>query len=164
MASLTRWTWVWLSSRSLWWTGRPGVLQSMGLQRVGHDRATELNWNLSLSDFIPCPLSSRFLYLLLLCYFQDTWAVSSVTLEKIKTISTSSSSHSQLPVYRHLTPSPLSSCCYEGWTPFVSQFQPAHLLKDITPPTLSIFSCIILVSSLLKVSCQQKNTLLASPT
>ena len=30
--------------RSWWWTGRPGVLRFMGLQRVGHDRATELNW------------------------------------------------------------------------------------------------------------------------
>ena len=37
MASLTRWTWVWVNSGSWWWTGRPGVLQSMGLQRVGHD-------------------------------------------------------------------------------------------------------------------------------
>ena len=40
----TWWTWVWVSSRSWWWTGRPGVLQSMGSQRVGHDWATELNW------------------------------------------------------------------------------------------------------------------------
>ena len=38
------WTWVWASSRSWWWTGKPGVLQSMGSQRVGHDQATELNW------------------------------------------------------------------------------------------------------------------------
>ena len=44
MASLTQWTWVWVSSASWWWTGRPGVLQSMGLQRVRHDWATELNW------------------------------------------------------------------------------------------------------------------------
>ena len=44
MASLTQWTWVWASSRSWWWTGKPGVLQSMGLQRVGPDSATELNW------------------------------------------------------------------------------------------------------------------------
>ena len=44
MASPTRWTWVWVNSRSLWWTGRPGVLWFMGLQRVGHDWATELNW------------------------------------------------------------------------------------------------------------------------
>ena len=35
MASLTQWTWVWASSRSWWWTGKPGVLQSMRLQRVG---------------------------------------------------------------------------------------------------------------------------------
>ena len=44
MASLTRQTWVWVNSGSWWWTGRPGVLQSMGSQRVGHDWVTELNW------------------------------------------------------------------------------------------------------------------------
>ena len=44
MASLTRWTWVWASSGSCWWTGKPGMLQSMGLQRVGHNWVTELNW------------------------------------------------------------------------------------------------------------------------
>ena len=43
MASTTRWTWVWVNSGSWWWTGRPGVLRFMGLWRVGHDRATELN-------------------------------------------------------------------------------------------------------------------------
>ena len=40
----TRWTWVWASSGSWWRTGIPGVLQSMGLQRAGHDWITELNW------------------------------------------------------------------------------------------------------------------------
>ena len=44
MALLTQWIWIWISSGSWWWTGRPGVLQSMGSQRVGHDWATELNW------------------------------------------------------------------------------------------------------------------------
>ena len=44
MASLTRWAWVWVKSRSWWWIGSPGVLQSMGSQRVGHDWATELSW------------------------------------------------------------------------------------------------------------------------
>ena len=43
MASSTRWTWVWVNSGSWWWTGRPGVLQSTGSQRVGHSW-TELNW------------------------------------------------------------------------------------------------------------------------
>ena len=40
MASLTQWTWVWANSGSWWWTGKPGVLQSMGSQRVGHDLVT----------------------------------------------------------------------------------------------------------------------------
>ena len=44
MVSPTQCTWVWVNSGSWWWTGRPGVLQSMGSQRVGHDWATELNW------------------------------------------------------------------------------------------------------------------------
>ena len=59
-ASLTQWTWVWVNSRSWWFTGRPGVLQSMGSQRVGHAWVTELNWtesgmgmlNLFLSSYV----------------------------------------------------------------------------------------------------------------
>ena len=46
MASLTQWTWVWVDSGSWWWTGRPGVLQFMGSQRVRHNWVTELNWNI----------------------------------------------------------------------------------------------------------------------
>ena len=42
MASLMRWTWVWANSPSWWWTGKPGVLQSMGLQWVGHTE--RVNW------------------------------------------------------------------------------------------------------------------------
>ena len=49
MASLTQWTWVWVSSRSCWWTGRPGVLQCMGSQRVRHEGVTELNWKYYVS-------------------------------------------------------------------------------------------------------------------
>ena len=44
MASLTQWTWVWVNSGSWWWTGRPGMLQSMGSQRVRHNWVTEVNW------------------------------------------------------------------------------------------------------------------------
>ena len=43
MASLTQWTWVWAGSRSWWWTGKPGVLQSMRSQEVGLEWVTELN-------------------------------------------------------------------------------------------------------------------------
>ena len=48
MASPTRWMWVWENSGSWWWTGRPGVVQFMGSQRIGHDWATELNWTESI--------------------------------------------------------------------------------------------------------------------
>ena len=44
MASSTQWMWVWVNSRSWWWTGRHGVLRFMGSQRVGQDWVTELNW------------------------------------------------------------------------------------------------------------------------
>ena len=47
MASPTQWTWVWMNSRRWWWTGRPGVLQFMGSQRVRH-WVTELNWGLGV--------------------------------------------------------------------------------------------------------------------
>ena len=42
MTSLTRWTWVWASSGSWWWTGKPGALQSMG--RKESDMTERLNW------------------------------------------------------------------------------------------------------------------------
>ena len=45
MASQALWIWIWIGSRSWWWTGKPGVLQSMGSQREVHNWATELNWN-----------------------------------------------------------------------------------------------------------------------
>ena len=44
MASPTWCTWLWISSRSWWWTGKPGMLQSIGSQRAGHNWVTELNW------------------------------------------------------------------------------------------------------------------------
>ena len=44
MASPTQWIWVWASSGSWWWTGKPGVLQSVGSQKVRHDWVTELKW------------------------------------------------------------------------------------------------------------------------
>ena len=56
MASPTWWTWLWVNSGSWWWTGRPSVLRFMGLQRVGHDWATELNWT-ELNVYVPVLLS-----------------------------------------------------------------------------------------------------------
>ena len=44
IASLTQWIWIWANSGRQWRTGKPGMLQSMGLQRVGHDLATDQQW------------------------------------------------------------------------------------------------------------------------
>ena len=55
MASLTRWTWVWVNSGSWWWTGRPIMLRFTGSQRVRPDWATELNW--CVKKQISSPLS-----------------------------------------------------------------------------------------------------------
>ena len=65
MASLTQWTWVWINSGSWWWTGRPGVLQSTGLQRVRRDWATELTDWLNDSLFVFIAHSSMSFVLLL---------------------------------------------------------------------------------------------------
>ena len=54
MASLTQWTWVWACSRSWWWTGEPGVMQSTGLQNAGHDWAT--NWTSKMPSIQFCDL------------------------------------------------------------------------------------------------------------
>ena len=66
----TRWTWVWVNAGSWWWTGRPGMLQSMGLQTVGHDWVTELNWTeckpSTCHTSLTCP---NFLYCLALAVF-----------------------------------------------------------------------------------------------
>ena len=49
-ASPNQWVWAWVNSGSWWWTGRPGVLQSMGSQKVRHDWVTELNWTVKLLE------------------------------------------------------------------------------------------------------------------
>ena len=77
MASLTWWTWVWVNFGSWWWTGRPGVLWFMGLQRVRrvrHDWATELNWTDSSEildlylDFVKLTVLKSLLNLLQYCF------------------------------------------------------------------------------------------------
>ena len=52
VASPTRWTWVWASSRSWWWTRKPGMLQSMGSQKAGHNWVTELNWTVNYACLV----------------------------------------------------------------------------------------------------------------
>jgi len=62
MASLTRWTWVWASSRSWWWIGKSGMLQSMGSQRIS-DMTERLKWELSgYKKISHCGLDLHFPY------------------------------------------------------------------------------------------------------
>ena len=67
IASLTEWTWVWASSESWWWTGKPGVLQSMGSQRVRHNWGTKLTYLLNMVSS-ECVLSPVLL-------FETPWTV-----------------------------------------------------------------------------------------
>ena len=62
-ASPTQWIWVWVNSKSWWWTGKPGMVWFMGSQRVGLDWVTELNWN----EIVPY---SRVLYIFEIYIFQ----------------------------------------------------------------------------------------------
>ena len=63
-SSPTRWTWVSVNSGRWWWTGRPGMLQFMGSQRIGHNWATELNkqWVTMRMPFISLHLITQAFY------------------------------------------------------------------------------------------------------
>ena len=65
-------------SGSWWWTGRPGVLRSMGLQSVGREWATELNWPKSIN------VHNKYL-----CWFSETspWYVEKKSVCPFTTLS-----------------------------------------------------------------------------
>ena len=68
-------TWVEVNSGSWWWTGRPGVLVSMGSQRVGHDWATELNWLNLKFICLQCMLNEIVNWLLLNLHIKQWWQI-----------------------------------------------------------------------------------------
>ena len=71
VVSPTPWTQVWASSRSWWWTEKPGMLQSMGLQRVRHDWVTELNWRTVRSPLSESSLKVNFIWCLYIYHLGD---------------------------------------------------------------------------------------------
>ena len=75
MASLTRWTWVWATSGSWWWTGMLGMLQSMELQRAGYDWVTELNWIFCQSNILKLLTNLLLIHPQLLYRLHYNWAV-----------------------------------------------------------------------------------------
>ena len=87
IASPTQWTWVWVGSTCWWWTGRPGVLQFMGSQRVRHDWVTELNWTeLCMKIYSPIRMETQWWARhsgnLNSCYVQDYILEKLITLWK----------------------------------------------------------------------------------
>ena len=94
MASPTQWTWVWVNSRSWWWTGKPGLLQSMGSQRFRHNWATEWTDLLSLFPALSCPTCQE----ILLGYFKD------FTLMRVRVLSVLSTVLSSGKLVEFLSP------------------------------------------------------------
>ena len=104
MASLTRWAWVWITFGSWRWTGRPGVLQSMGSPRVRYNWATELNWIVQDDHMICCPnydsFENKWVLLLKNALGQQLWTGIPSRLCGMVTLITHSSLHKTL---KHVT-------------------------------------------------------------
>ena len=64
-------TWIWVNFGSWWWIARPGVLQSLGSQRVGHDQVTELNW---IEELVVFPFLWTICVHLLLKFLLSYWS------------------------------------------------------------------------------------------
>ena len=82
MASPTQWRWVWVNSGSWQRTGRPGTLWSMGLQRVRHDWATELNWTEYVTSQTYKSIFFYFVFLRLVFEFEDKILLKSLRKKK----------------------------------------------------------------------------------
>ena len=144
MASPTRWTWVWVNSGNWWWTGRPGVLQFIGLQRVGHNWATELNWTeiwiavFAISFFSPlksfaCNLSQEppggNQDMIWLIAFKSSVQFSSVTQSCPTLCDPMNRSTPGLPVHHHL---PEFTQTHVHWVR--DAIQPSHPRSPPSPP------------------------------
>ena len=141
MASPTRWTWVWVNSGRWWWTGRPGVLQFMESQRVGHNWATELNW--TESTFIPSSTTGHTFESWvenILGFYHIMWYISSFLCQGYKRMVSDLQSES----YEGSTMKP-RRFCYPSpdWVSTIKQNYYLFLLLCV----LSHFSCVRLFAT-----------------
>ena len=114
MASLTGWTWVWVNSRSWWWTGRPGVLWFMGSQRVGHDWVTDLIWSDLMSSIYNKVHIVKAMVFPVVMYGGESWTIKKAERQRIDA--------SQFWYWRRLLRVP--------WT---ARWSNQSILKDINP-------------------------------
>ena len=138
MASLTQWTWVWVNSGSWRWTGRPGMLQSMGSQRVGHEGVAELTDWLVLKMYCLCAV----LLHLSLCPWWNWCTYGHLNKACSVQFSCSVIANSWLPCElqhaRPPCPSPIPGASPNSY-PFIGDaIQPSHPLSSPSPPTFSL--------------------------
>ena len=120
MASPTQWAWVSANSGSRWWTGRPGTLQSMGSQSVGHDWVTELTW-----IFLKIDSKQR--------ANPQLVQFSSVTQSCLTLCDPMNHSTPGLPVHHQLLESAQTHVHWVG-----DAIQPSHPLSSPSPPALNL--------------------------
>ena len=136
MASPTQWTWgVWVNSWSWWWTGRPGVLRFMGLQRVGHDWATELIATDTDQSHVWPWINHECLWTCVSLHIVWWWSVqfSSVTQSCPTLSNPMNCSTPGLPVHHQLLVSTQTHVHRVS-----DAIQPSHPLSSPSPPALNL--------------------------
>ena len=143
MALLTQWRWVWANSGSWWWTGRPGVLQTMASQRVRHDWVTELNWTelKENNKYLGSWTWIKFVFILWgCCYFPFLkfailwkFQFSSVTQSCSTLCNPMDCSTPGLPVHRHLLAFTQTHVHCVG-----DAIQPSHPLSSPSSPAFNL--------------------------
>ena len=137
MVLLTQWTWVWVNSGSWWWTGKPGLLQSMGWQRVNW---TELNWSesrwydsfwLSHKTLMHVILSGEYMFVFVIFFYTIPFSVqfNSVTQLCPTLCDPMNRSTPGLPVHHQL---PEFTQTHVHWV--CDAIQPSHPLSSPSPP------------------------------
>ena len=138
MASLTRWTWVWASSGSWWWAGKPGMLWFMGLQRVRNDWVIEL---ILLFCFPYFALKDRCKNILVEFISKDNLFVFSSRYFMVSGLKFSSSIHFYFLFFVYGT----KKCSNLYVLNVVAQFFQHHLLKTLFIHCIfSLLCCILL--------------------
>ena len=133
MTSPSQWTWVLVNSGSWWWTGRPGVLQSMGSQRDGHDWETEVYWTAAIQFCLGFFFFNASIFDSLKYYHLSLVQLSSVAQSCPTLRDPMDCSTPGLPVHRQL---PEFTKTHVHWVS--DTIQPSHPLSSPFPPAFNL--------------------------